>query len=296
MKRTLHAALFVLAALLLSACATLTKLAYSNAALAYTNLSPMMAWLVDDYVEMSGGQKDWVRDRIDRLMDWHRSQELPRYHRFLQKVLAETEEPFTVQEVDEAYRDLRLYMKRTIEQALPDVAEFMLQLDSLQVLQMEKKFAEDNRKFVRESVKGTPEERMQRRVKRFSEHMEGWLGDLTPAQRRLIADYYRGMPDHVEERLAERRLRQVETLALIRAKPSKDEMVAGLRRLMLEGDTWRRPEFQKKLDDRQRRFFELLVSLSASLDADQRSHLQKRIRGFMKDINTLTVGRVNVSG
>lgn len=284
----LQALLLLAAGVVLSACSTLTSLAYSNAAMAYSNLTPMIAWYVDEYVEMSSGQKDWVRDRLDKAMSWHRSHELPEYRRFLDRVLAESAEPFTVDEVGQAYADLRKHYRRTVEQVLPDIADFLMQLDAGQVAQMERKFADDNRKLVRDSLKGTPEERMQRRAKRFIGHMEGWLGTVDEPQRTLIRTHYRAIPDLVEERLAERKLRHVETLALIRARPSKEQMVAGLRRLLLETDSWRRPEYVKKLKERDRHAWEMLSGLSASLSAEQRAHLQRRIRGFMREITTLT--------
>jgi hypothetical protein len=247
----------------------------------------MLSWWVDDYVDMSHGQRDWVRERISRVMDWHRSHELPEYHRFLEQVLVESREPFTVQEVAEAWRDLRRHYHRTAEQVLPEAADFLLQLDAGQAAQMEKKFADDNRKFVRESVKGTPEERTARRAKRFVGHMEGWLGSVSREQRDMIEGYYRGIPDLIEERLADRKVRHGEMLALIRARPAKEAMIAGLRTLFVEPQTWRRPEYQKKLAERDRRFFEMIARLSTSLSPDQRSHLQGRIRGFMRDIDTL---------
>lgn len=288
MTKSLHALLLLAACALLSACATLTQLAYSNAAMAYNNLPPMLSWWVDDYVDMSHGQKDWVRERISRVMDWHRARELPEYRRFLEHVLAESREPFTVEDVAAAYGDLRKHYRRTAEQVLPEVADFFLQLDAEQAAQMEKKFAEDNRKFVRESVKGTPEERTARRVKRFVGHMEGWLGSVSREQRGMIEAYYRDIPDLIEERLADRRVRQGEILALIRAKPAKEAMVAGLRTLFVESQSWRRPEYQKKLAERDQQFFEMIARLSASLSPEQRSHLQARIRGFMRDITTLS--------
>ena len=288
MRNPLHALLLLLAGALLSACATLTQLAYSNAAMAYNNLPPMLSWWVDDYVDMSHDQKDWVRDRISRVMDWHRSHELPEYRRFFEHVLAESREPFTVQEVAGAWRDLRAHYRRTADQVIPEIADFFLQLDAAQAAQLERKFADDNRKLVRDSLKGTPGERTARRAKRFVGHMEGWLGSVSGEQRAMIEAYYRGIPDLIEERLADRKVRQGEILALIRAKPSREAMVAGLRTLFLESERWRRPEYQQKMAEREQQFFGMIARLSASLSPEQRSHLQGRIRGFMRDITTLT--------
>lgn len=287
-KRVAHTLLLLAAALALSACATLTKLAYSNVTLAYSNLVPMASWMVDDYVELSGVQKDWVRERFNRVMQWHRTQELPEYRRFLQRVLQESEEPFTVAEIASAYGDLRVHYHRMIEQLLPDVAEFFLQLDAEQVAHLERKFAADNRKFVRESVRGTPEERRERRVKRLVQHLEGWVGPLSEEQEALVEARHHAVSDLVDERLADRRFRQMEILNLIRSRPGKEAMIAGLRRLLVDTESWRRPEYQQKLKERETRMFEMFSALSTTLTREQRAYLQERLRRYMRDISTLT--------
>jgi hypothetical protein len=276
---------------LLPACGVLTKMAYSNVAFAYNQFPPMLTWMIDGYVDMSGEQKDWMRDRVARIMEWHRSHELPEYRRFLERVLVETSEPYTVAEVAQAYRELRMHYRATVEQVLPDAADFLLRLDASQAQQMEDKFNDDNKKFVKESLKGTPDARRARRVKQFVGHLDGWLGSVSDAQREIVEGYYANIPDLIEERLADRKVRHSETLALIRAKPSREQMVAGLRKLMVDADSWRRPEYLKKLADRDQRFFELLSKVSATLSPEQRAHLQGRIRGYMRDIGSLSAER-----
>jgi len=113
---------------------------------------------------------------------------------------------------------------------------------------------------------------------------------VSDPQRSLIEERYRAIPDYVEERLADRRFRQTETLALMRAKPGKEAMVAGLRRLLIDTETWRRPEFVKRVRERDQRMFEMFAALSATLSTDQRHYLQNRIKRYMRDINTLTAG------
>ena len=291
MTRAVRNVLLLLAGLILTACSALTQMAYSNVAFAYNQLPPMLTWMVDGYVDMSGEQKEWMRDRVARIMEWHRSHELPEYRRFLENVLVETSEPFTVPEVAKAYGDLRKHFRATVEQVLPAAADFLLRLDAAQVAQMEEKFADDNKKFVKESLKGTPDQRRARRVKQFVGHLDGWLGSVSDAQRDIVERYYADIPALIEERLADRKVRHSETLSLIRSKPSREKMIAGLRKLMIEGDSWRRPEYLKKLADRDQRFFQLLSEISATLSPEQRAHLQGRIRGYMRDIGKLSAQR-----
>jgi len=278
------------AALVVAGCATatLTKLAYANAAVAYSNLGPLLTWMVDDYVDLSGVQEDWVRARVDRLMEWHRTEELPKYRRFLEASAVKAQGPFTAADVAEHQRELRVHVRRLVQQAMPDVAEFLAGLDADQAGQLERKFAEDNRKYVHESTRGSVEERRERRIRRFGDHLEAWVGALTDAQRAIIAEHYRSLPDVGDEILAERRYRQAEILTLVRARSSKEALMPHLQRLFVDLDSWRRPEFAQKLRARDQRGQEMFAALSASMTEEQRAALQRRIRGFIRDIGKVT--------
>ena len=280
--------LLLLAAFLVASCGTLTKLAYSNATLAYKSLAPMASWMVYEYVDLDGYQKDWVRDRLNRVMAWHRANELPQYRAFLEHVLAESNEPFTVDEISKAYADLRDHYHRMVEHLLPDAADFFRTLDTEQAAQMEKKFEDDNRKFVKESTSGSPDERLKRRADKFNQHLDAWLGRVTPEQKTLVLQRLELIPDFVEDRLADRRYRQHEVMALIRAKPSKQQMIDGLHKLLVDTESWRRPEFQKRMRERDQRMFELLAALSKTLTPEQRAHLQGRIRHYLADIGSIS--------
>jgi hypothetical protein len=275
------------AALALAAC-SLSKLAYTNVPFAYSNATPMLAWMAGDYVEMTGEQKDWVRERIASAFAWHRAQELPHYQRFFERVLEQSQDNISVEEARDAHRALRMFYYRTLERLIPDLAEFLSQLDAEQVAQLERKFAKDNRKFATESTKGTPQERRERRASRLLDYLEEFTGRLSSAQRAMVAERVAAMPELVDEQLAERSYRQGELMALVRANPPREKWTTELRRLLIESESWRRPDYQAKLRARDQQMFEMIAALSASLTAEQRTYFQARVRGFMRDISELT--------
>jgi hypothetical protein len=277
------------AAALLAASCSLTKLVYSNAPFAYANAMPMLAWMAGDYIDLSGEQKDSLRKRLRKAFAWHRAQELPEYRRFLESIADKSAAgAFSVDDARAAYRDLRAYYHRTVERVIPDIADLLLQLDADQVAQLERKFVTDNDKLVRESVKDSSEERRDNRAARFIGNIEEFTGPLSPSQRALVGERLKFGEDLIAERLADRRYRQGETLAMIRAKASREQLIAGLKRLLLDTEEWRRPAFQAKLRERDERMFELVAALFATLTMEQRSSLQHRLRGFIRDISTLT--------
>ena len=278
-----------LLALATGACSTaLTRLAYNNAALAYTNLGSMLTFMVDDYVDIDGAREDWVRVRIDRAIAWHRAQELPQYRQFFESVLAKSATSFRPEDIAAHQREVREAYHRLLSHVIPDSAEFLATLDSSDVQQIERKLAEDNRKWVKESIKGTPEERLERRVKRFVAHLESWVGDLTPEQKELVATRYRGFTDLSEELMGERRYRQTEMLGLLKSHASRAQIEAKLRHLFVDTDSWRRPEYAARMRERDAQFHAMVADLSATLTDRQRAALQRRIRGFVRDIAGLS--------
>lgn len=268
--------------------ATLTRLVYNNAGLAYSNLGPMLAYMVDDYVDVDGAREDWVRTRIDRAIAWHRAQELPQYRQFFESVLSKSAAPFKAEDIAAHQREVRTAYQRLMNHVIPDSAEFLSTLDAGDVQQIEKKLAEDNRKWVKESIKGTPEERMERRVKRFVGHLESWVGELSGEQKDLVATRYRGFADLSEEMMGERRYRQTEMVALLKSHAPRAQIEAKLRHLFVETDAWRRPDYKAHVALRDAQFHAMIAELSATLTEKQRGALQKRIRGFLRDISNIS--------
>ncbi|HEX7402947.1 MAG TPA: DUF6279 family lipoprotein [Usitatibacter sp.] len=280
-------AALAVAALVAASC-SLTKLAYSNAPFAYANAMPMLAWIAGDYVDLSDEQKDSLRKRLKKAFAWHRAQELPEYRRFLESIAEKSAGRFSADDARGAYRDLRAYYQRTVERVIPDIADLLLQLDAEQVSQLERKFAAANAKLVRESLKGSPEERRENRAARLVGHIEEFTGTLSASQRDLVRERLALGEDLTAERLADRRYRQGETLALIRARVSRERMIAELTRLLLQTEEWRRPAYQEKLRERDERMFEMIAAFSATLTDEQRENLRDRLRGFIRDISEFT--------
>jgi hypothetical protein len=283
MKPALRWALLAILALLAAAC---TRLAYMNASLAYSQAAPLMAWTVDGYVDLTHEQKDWLHGRLDRAMAWHRARELPEYRRFLASIEERSGRAFTDEEVARAWAELREDYRRMVEHVLPDAAEFLASLDERQLARMQRKFDDDDRRFVKESTRGTPAERQARTAKKAIGHLEEWVGRLEDSQRALVGEWARALPPLVEERLADRRYRQSEALALARTR-DRARIAAGLHRLLLQTQAWRRPELREKLAARERSTLHMIAALSATLSPAQRAHLQRRLRGYMQDITRL---------
>ena len=274
----------VLAALavLAVACSTATRVAYNNAPFA-------AAWVVDDWFDLHDGQREWVKDRLGRFLAWHRVSELPDYEKLLQDTAARSTTRLGEDDVRRIYREMRALYHRMLRKAIPDMADFLLQLHPEQVGHLERKFAEDNAKVMKETLKGTPQEREERRAKRYLEQFEDWTGRLSAPQRDLVRARVAAIADTTDGRMGDRRYRQSETLALLRAKTSREQMTAGLTRILIDTDSWRRPEYVAKLQARDEQVFAMIAALDATLTAEQRGKMHRRLGNYAADVAYLMV-------
>ncbi len=286
--RAFHLFLLAAAALAVAACGVTTRLAYSNLPLIYSNAAPMLTWWVDEYVDVNGNQEDWVKERLTRTLAWHRAAELPEYRKLLENVADRADRPFSEADVAAIQQDLKAAVNRATIYVLPHIADFLVQLEPEQVAQIEQRFRERNRKLAKADAEdGTGEERLQKRAKRLFPHLEEFVGPLNAAQRALVTEHLRMSIDTREERTADWRYRQMQTIALLRAKPDREKALAEMRRLLIDFESWRRPEHQQKFRARERQVAEMISKFSQTLTAEQRDQLQKRLRGYARDLRSL---------
>ncbi|HEY2629042.1 MAG TPA: DUF6279 family lipoprotein [Usitatibacter sp.] len=290
MKRVFAIALACAACLLATACA-LGKIAYSNPPFAYKEAPPALAWMVGDYVDLSGEQKDLVRDRVHAAFAWHRAEEIPQYKQFCERMLSEAADGISVDEARGASKELRGYYERTLEHVIPDIADLLVRLDSEQAAYLEGRFAKDNQKMVHEAESGTVEERNAARAKKYVGHLEEFVGTLSPAQRAIVARHLQNYDEATQLRLADRQHRQTETLRMVRNHVSREAMIAGLHTLLIDSPSWRNPEYRRKLAARDEDLFAMISELSATFSQPQRTHLETRVRGFIHDMDTVSAQR-----
>lgn len=272
-----RALLALLCVIALGACSQATRLAYSNA-------TTLAVWYIDDWFDLREGQRDWLKSRLNRFFAWHRTSELPAYERVLLDAAGQAGTGMTEEGARRIYVEVRRLAARSAEQALPDMAEFLLQMQPEQAAYLEKKYAEDNDKAAKQMAKKSPAERQEVRAKRFVDRIEDWTGKLTPGQRELIRTRLAALPDLTDEWIADRRQRQVEILSLMRNRPARDEAMKTLRRVLIEADTWRRPEYAAKVKARDDQTIAMIVALDATLSPDQRLKLRKKIANYAADV------------
>ena len=268
------------AALLVSC--TFTKFAYNQA-------DTVAAWMVDDYFDLDGQQKDEFQKRFDRFYTWHRHQQLPDYAQFMRTARTRMQDGVTREDVLWFMDGLRTRVRTAARQAAPDAAALLATLTPGQIENLQRKWEKDNRKYLREhKVNGTVAERQDAEAKRILKQVKEWLAPLNNEQEQRVIAMVREFPRLDQQHYAERLRRQkdlLEILALRQTDPPR--FTARLTEWMVNWERGRTPEYQKQLDASWQRRADLFATVDRMLTAEQRNGSLQRVQSYADDFTQL---------
>jgi len=277
---TLRAALLSLT-LVLAACGGATRLAYENGD----------AWvlvLTDRYLDLEGEQWQLARAAIRRFHAWHRRTELPRYAALLQSTAVRVEHGLTRADVEWASQNLRIRDALLVDAAVRESAPLLHVLDADNIAALERRFAAEDRKRIRETLWGDVAKRERTRVLGIVKRVEEWTGPLSGAQHEVVRRFVRATADRPRQ-VHEHRSRKQRELVALRLRDvgsAKGTSPEQLRSFLVGWEAERRIE-QREYDAR---FVELILELDRTLTASQRAHAIGRLSRYAEDCRQLSRG------
>jgi len=277
--RTLRFAAVCLA-LLLAGCSA-TEFAYNNA-------DTFLRWQAGRYLDLRNAQAEEFNARLGTFLAWHRAEALPQYARLATEASARLERGASLADMVWGYDAIRQQAREGLHRAGADTGDFLDRLTPAQIEQLERRFAEDNAKFAREWLEGTPEEQRARRLKRLTHTLEDWLGELTDAQRSRIRQFNDAAPLVGAMRDRERRRRQAEFLAMLRARESAQRLADWA----ADWDRGREPSFARANREFTDGLLTMLADLERSLSPRQRAVAVARLREYARDFQVLAAASV----
>jgi hypothetical protein len=255
--------------------------------LAYDNADSYLRWQAGRYLDLKNSQAEEFKARVGAFLVWHRSEALPQYARLAGEAGKRLERGASLADMVWSYDAIRQQAQEGLRRASAETGDFLDRLTPAQIEYLEKRFAEDNQKFAREWLEGTPAEQRERRLKRLTHTLEDWLGELSGAQRERVRQFNDSAPLNGEMRDRERRRRQAELLAMLRARESARRLADWA----AEWDRGREPAFVRANREFTDGLLGLLADLERGLSPRQRALAVARLREYARDFQLLAAAR-----
>ena len=269
----------LLLAALLGAC-TAVRLVYNNA-------DTLVRYMAADYLELGPLQADDFKLRLARFHGWHRTHELPAYAALLAEAGRRVDKGVAETDVDWAVAQLRARYRRLAAQAATEGAPLLASLSPAQLVDMEKKLAGVNAKYAREHNLDDQAKRLRRNTKLMHKQFDDWLGNLTSAQEERIGRFVREQDALSVPRFEDRKRRQREGVALIRAERDPAVLASRLAELFADPDKGRSADLRAASAHYEVELARLVVEVDRSASAEQRAHAVRRMEGYANDFQVL---------
>jgi uncharacterized protein YhaN len=273
--RTLAALL--IAAWLVSGCNAAMRIAYENA-------DTFLHWRALSYVPLSGKAADELDDRIDNFLAWHRAKALPQYARLSADAARRVKAGLSPADLVWGYDSFNAQARESLREAAVQLAPMLDRLTPEQLSHLEKRLADDNRKFARDN-RGSEKDRRNRRTRRMVDSLEDWVGKLSKAQVERVKQYAERAPMMEDLRERDRKRLQGDVLAIIRAREAQKRLPAFV-------DSWdrgREPAMVLANKAWRGELDKLLLDIDRTLTAEQRAKAVARLHGFSEDFSALAV-------
>ncbi len=246
----------------------------------------VILWSVDDYFDLTTEQEQFLTERLDKILVWHRKEELTAYADFLQLLKAKGGDGLTDQEFDELFNEAQRLRINLLERVLPDTAVFLSTLQDSQILRLEEQLTESNEKFI-ERANLTKEERLDQRFGRTHERLEEWFGEFDESQIERISSISKAFPDRTANWLKNRQTHQKELVAFLRARKSPQEIEAQLKKWYIPIDGTHRPEYRETGKQLSAAFKQIVLDLDKVVSPMQRINAASRIDELINDMKDL---------
>ena len=251
--------------------------------MAYDNADTFLRWRLTSYLDVHGEDSDQLDDAIDAFLRWHRVQALPQYARIADDAAARLARGLSREDLDWGYDSLVEQAREGLRASAARLAPLLDRLDEEQVRHIEGRFAEDNRKFAREYLRGSEKERRRKRLERNIERMEDWVGTLSDEQVERVRQYSERAPLFDEHRDRDRKRLQAEFLPVVRAHEAQKR----LPELAANWDRGRDAEYRTANAALLREYYAMVLDIDRMLSAQQRAKAVARMRAFAEDFSAL---------
>lgn len=272
---------FMLAALsiLLGGCSALS--------LSYSNLDWLINWRLNDMLDLSPPQQEWLEPRLQADLNWHCSSELPRYLDWMHHTQNLINEPNpSPEKLTAQFTAAGEALRRIGTQITPTTIGLLKSLSDEQVAHFSEKLTEETEKYREKFVQPPIAVQIKERSERMADRLEGWLGKLDASQLKRIDRWAAGLGAQNSLWL-NNRLRwqaQMEKNLAIRKTDAFAEQMA---RLLQSPQDYYDAQYREAYPQAQQALAELLSDLLVSADAEQKQHLTERLRDMRQELAQL---------
>ena len=257
----------------------------SSTKFAYNRLDFLLPWYLGRYVDLDSEQADWFDTRIEGLLAWHRSEELPRYVAFLDALDRDLDRSVTLAQVQDYTDTLELAWYRVRDPGLEELLLLGERLTAEQIDGFIGELRKRQEKYERKYLDRSEEEFREDAADSLRDNLEDYLGRLSTAQEERVERTAGALARTDREWLDERAAWVDDMERLLRREPGWQ---AAIRRSILNWEAQLDEATLAVYDRNTLLVQELIVDIVNGRSERQDRRLRNRIEDLRDDLSDLS--------
>ncbi len=256
--------------------------------LTYGQADTLIAWRANEYFDLNPLQKHDLNARLERLLAWHRYEQLPDYAAFTSAAITKARQGLKRDDVVWFFEGLKARYRIIASRGSADAAELLATLAPEQINALQKQWSKVNRKFSNEhELDGSVEKRRRARLKKTLDQIQDWTGGLSYEQEQKIAALLDAIPLIEHLRHADRIRRQQELLQLLKLRANTQEFRPKLQAWLLDWENGRAPAYEQMSGEIYAKRVEFYLAVNRLLTPGQRQIVLHRLQEYADDFKAL---------
>lgn len=260
--------------------------------LAYNNIDWLVYWYMDDYVELNNQQEALFDKQLAGWIDWHRSEELPKYIQHLQQIRRDVaQNKLTESTIITHYQRLTAHWDRFRKEISPPLVDIAETLTDEQVIRLFAALEADNKERKERIAKRqalSPQAQLEKRIEGMVEDMEARIGSLTAQQRQIVTEFAPQFTSSSSLWLAYRRELQQQARRLFATRHNRDDFQEKLLALLLDPEQYRSEAFLAAWEHNRTLQARMAAAIAQTLTAKQKEKLLNHIDDLIEDLKGLS--------
>lgn len=268
-------------------CSVLCVGACSSTSFVYNRLDTLLPWYLDDYADLNREQEKYLDDLLEPFLQWHRSQELPRYVVLIDDLQTTLDEPVSADDLALVVDNFRLAWLRIEGEGLDWMLALGDTLSEEQIAQFIASLRDQNEEYAEKYLTRSDEQYYEDSYENLRDNATDYVGRLSKPQRRALEAASEKLQRSDSQWLAEQRqwIDQLETL--LTRQPGWQERV----RAAVAARPDNAPQaYRERIAHNTGVIQSAVAGLLNSLNEKQAAYLSRKLTALRNDLKALSAG------
>ena len=230
-----------------------------------------------------------LNDQVDKMMEWHNTIMLPRYAAYLRQLANQLDHGlYGATAISKRMKDGRILLQNTVAGVAPYVARILVRQTNIENTEHLRLIIIERSEEQKENLARPIEKRTEDRVERVTKNLTRFMGDLNEIQNNLVNRYAKSTINDAKRRLDNRNLRLSALLTFLAQKPTKMEIDAFIRQMVLRSHEIVDPDYKGFSEEWIDRFTIFLANIFAASTNDQRLATSEKLKSYAQDLSEIS--------